>query len=473
MNACRVAAIASSTDEDSTSPSLVTSPLSLVAMAACDEEELVYFCGVASLSGDEEEEEEEVPLVAKKSPRAPATPRRRIEPLKRKRRRAKFARALRGEHRAASQTLVSCTSLCDGSLSRARSALEAGDARRAAGELSRAAKLCESDEDASWTFAALAACACRLGEPYRAIRACEQGAVHGDSAWFSSLRGAAFAQLGRFEEAATWCERAIDGEPLEARVHAHHTLGMCFLGMDAHASAYREFARGFLLGEANDSLVDVGDDLRTQVTKRVLYSPQIADDLALAARRLATSDDASPRLPRVREVASVRDVVDVRECDALVARALEVDRWRTNRHGAHPTRDCAVADLGQVALDLVNRWLESSLLPLATRRFGLDGVYRVHDAFVVYYAADSGHTSLPVHQDQAHVSVSLGLNAARDYDGGGLRFADASNLGTGGDCVDCDQGQAILFASSLHHEALPVTRGRRFVLALFLYADRP
>ena len=68
-------------------------------------------------------------------------------------------------------------------------------------------------------------------------------------------------------------------------------------------------------------------------------------------------------------------------------------------------------------------------------------------------------------------AVTLNLND--DYDGGGVRFAEFS------DDVYCPEaGGALIFSCSLLHEALPVTRGRRFGCFTFLYpqgykADNP
>ena len=62
-------------------------------------------------------------------------------------------------------------------------------------------------------------------------------------------------------------------------------------------------------------------------------------------------------------------------------------------------------------------------------------------------------------------AVSVNLNA-EDFEGGTLRFPEF------GDQRYCAAtGAALVFSSSLLHEALPVTAGRRFVVLGFLSGD--
>jgi predicted 2-oxoglutarate/Fe(II)-dependent dioxygenase YbiX len=64
----------------------------------------------------------------------------------------------------------------------------------------------------------------------------------------------------------------------------------------------------------------------------------------------------------------------------------------------------------------------------------------------------------------AHRRFALSLNLNDDYDGGELCFPEY-----GGGKYRPEKGGAIIFSGSLLHEALPVTRGHRFVLISFLY----
>ena len=86
-----------------------------------------------------------------------------------------------------------------------------------------------------------------------------------------------------------------------------------------------------------------------------------------------------------------------------------------------------------------------------------------------YSAENSGHFS--PHRDNlspatAHRRFALSLNLNDDYDGGQLRFPEF-----GSHLYRPALGEALLFSGSLLHEALPVTRGLRFVLISFLFGE--
>ena len=63
-------------------------------------------------------------------------------------------------------------------------------------------------------------------------------------------------------------------------------------------------------------------------------------------------------------------------------------------------------------------------------------------------------------------AISLNLNSPEDYDGGQVRFPEF-----GGQRYQPDAGAALVFSCSLLHEAVPVTRGRRFGLFTFLHDE--
>lgn len=62
-----------------------------------------------------------------------------------------------------------------------------------------------------------------------------------------------------------------------------------------------------------------------------------------------------------------------------------------------------------------------------------------------------------------HFAMSLNLNKG-EYEGGALRFPEY-----GPDLYSPDSGDAVIFSCSLLHEALPVTKGRRYVLLSFMF----
>lgn len=63
-------------------------------------------------------------------------------------------------------------------------------------------------------------------------------------------------------------------------------------------------------------------------------------------------------------------------------------------------------------------------------------------------------------------AISLNLNSPEDYDGGQVRFPEF-----GCQRYQPNAGAALVFSCSLLHEAVPVTRGRRFGLFTFLHDE--
>ena len=63
------------------------------------------------------------------------------------------------------------------------------------------------------------------------------------------------------------------------------------------------------------------------------------------------------------------------------------------------------------------------------------------------------------------ISFTVGLNDRSEYDGGGTHF----------ECLDrvlhADCGQFTAFPGSLVHAGAPTTRGTRYILVLFVYAE--
>jgi len=175
-------------------------------------------------------------------------------------------------------------------------------------------------------------------------------------------------------------------------------------------------------------------------------------------------------------------------CAAIVAEAeaaaVSAGGWGSARHVSVPTTDIPLASLPG-ALSAFNAVLRDFAAPLAASAFSsllrdwagqsCDGAasggvprLRVHDAFLVRYDAVGGQRSLPMHRDQGQLSLTLSLSLPGvDFDGGGTAFEGA--LEDGG--VGMEQGQLLLFPSELVHGGAAIARGRRYVIAAFLWVD--
>lgn len=114
--------------------------------------------------------------------------------------------------------------------------------------------------------------------------------------------------------------------------------------------------------------------------------------------------------------------------------------------------------------------LRRRLMPMVKRSFQFDAT-RVERLLIgCYDEADGGH--FRPHRDDtvagtAHrrFAVTINLNAD-DYEGGDLRFPEF-----GPRTYRAPTGGAVVFSCSLMHQAMPVTKGRRFALLPFLYDE--
>lgn len=179
-----------------------------------------------------------------------------------------------------------------------------------------------------------------------------------------------------------------------------------------------------------------------------------------------------------------------RDASTLVALAEDhaaAHGWSTKRHRNYPTTDIEVAQCVAPALhNKVRPLVRDKVLPLLAAQYGFaEGELRMRDVFLVKYeAGEQDH--LAAHRDGNLLSFSILLSDPCSYVGGGLRF---HSLGprcescAGARCARCDgvgrvaisvgRGDLTTHCGKLLHEALPVTRGRRFVVVGFVHVDSP
>ena len=154
----------------------------------------------------------------------------------------------------------------------------------------------------------------------------------------------------------------------------------------------------------------------------------------------------------------------MRACEAHAAAA---GGWSTKRHTTVPTTDLEVHAVPAV-LHWFNAVCASALFPLLEERYAPLGVradaVRVSDAFIVRYDA-AAQSSLPVHVDDSHLSLTIALNALGEYDGGGTYFEELGRV------LRPDCGGIVCFPGSLRHGGHTVTRGVRYIIAAFLWVE--
>jgi hypothetical protein len=176
-------------------------------------------------------------------------------------------------------------------------------------------------------------------------------------------------------------------------------------------------------------------------------------------------------------------LIDPKEC-AWVIEQVEAhcatSGWSTARHVQAPTTDVPVSQVSAI-----RGWFDSvlreKLFPMLAARYpyaiGSADELRVMDAFVVRYDARE-QASLPTHQDENTFSFTIALNDRSEYEGGGtafeaLRPADADpDASYEPRVLNADAGGVVTFPGKLRHGGNVVTRGRRYIIPLFIYSDR-
>jgi len=177
-------------------------------------------------------------------------------------------------------------------------------------------------------------------------------------------------------------------------------------------------------------------------------------------------------VPDLLEPALCRTLIDLYEADGGEESGFMRDVGGMTKllvDPAHKVRcDCLIEEpelARQLNLRIMHR-----LVPMIRRAFAFEAS-RVERLIVGCYEAESGG-HFRAHRDNtalgtAHrrFAVTVNLNA-EDYEGGDLRFPEY-----GPRAYRAPTGGAIVFSCSLLHEAMPVTRGRRFAFLPFLYDE--
>lgn len=201
-----------------------------------------------------------------------------------------------------------------------------------------------------------------------------------------------------------------------------------------------------------------------------------------ADRNVLWNDGKDSLLARGAVFKSRGPLLDPADC-AWVIEQVEaqaaITGWTTDRHVQAPTTDIPVS-----SVPAIREWFDESLrtrlFPMVHSRFPYafndPSEMRVLDAFVVRYDARE-QASLPTHQDENTFSFTIALNDRDEYEGGGTRFERLrpvdSPPGTefGETILNADAGGVVAFPGKLRHGGNVVTKGRRYIIPLFLYAD--
>lgn len=234
-----------------------------------------------------------------------------------------------------------------------------------------------------------------------------------------------------------------------------------------------ELGRAFGVAGSLAVLVDSAGRIR-----RLLPAPT-ADEVIAAATMLYRA--TSPVVMRAKApVLLLEEVIDPAFCRTLM------DYWERNDKLANRVG----SSTGNVVNDDVKRRQDVQVDdPILFARLRDCLVRRVTPAMVQAFHADIHVIEAPIvgcydsgvggwfnrHRDNtseltAHrqFALTLNLNGEDDYDGGEVRFAEF-----GRELYRASAGGAVVFSTSLLHEVMPVTRGRRFGIFTFLSNKGP
>jgi alkyl hydroperoxide reductase subunit AhpC len=213
--------------------------------------------------------------------------------------------------------------------------------------------------------------------------------------------------------------------------------------------------------------------LRVRGQFRLTESAAALDALAALAGQPPLPDWAPVvAVPDVFEPALCRQLIDLYEADGGEDSGFMRDVGGITKlllDPAHKVRRDLVIEDGELSRQL-NLRIVHRLLPMVKRAFQYEAT-RIERLLVGCYEAQTGGHFRPHRDDTAlgtahrRFAVTINLNA-EEYEGGDLNFPEY-----GPRTYRAPSGGAIVFSCSLLHQAMPVTKGRRFCFLPFLYDD--
>jgi len=233
------------------------------------------------------------------------------------------------------------------------------------------------------------------------------------------------------------------------------------VGSQGAAKSYRPF---WLLLDSN---------MRVVSSAPIQDGPRIFADLSvLMAREPEQTYAPVLSVPRVLEPALCRRLIDLYERQGgYESGFMRQDGGQTVGKIDHSFKRRADSDIDDQELrDLLGKRIRQRLVPEIQRAFQFKAT-RIERWIVACYDADSGGFFRP-HRDNttsgtAHRQFACTINLnADEFEGGELRFPEY-----GPRSYRAPTGGAVVFSCSLLHEALPVTRGKRYAFLPFLYDD--
>lgn len=134
--------------------------------------------------------------------------------------------------------------------------------------------------------------------------------------------------------------------------------------------------------------------------------------------------------------------------------------WMKNRHPLYPTNDLPIEKIGNISSFILHSF--ENIIEKIKKYYCLNEthLFEIDDLFIVKYDINL-QTSLEEHTDQSDLTVNILLNNSNDFEGGGTQFDDDI-------IIKLNQGDMLIHSGNVKHSGLPITKGKRYLLVLFL-----
>ena len=158
-----------------------------------------------------------------------------------------------------------------------------------------------------------------------------------------------------------------------------------------------------------------------------------------------------------------------------LSKKIKFEQSQVGSHGGSVDYDKRNSKTGWMNYSLETQWLYEKIFNAACNNiWGLD-VTGTHDSIqytiypaeteTMYYGA---HRDLGPGQFWRKVSMTIQLTDPDEFEGGGLQVEDPGGNNEWVDTPHNDRGDMIMFPSFMRHQALPVTKGTRKCLVIWI-----
>lgn len=161
----------------------------------------------------------------------------------------------------------------------------------------------------------------------------------------------------------------------------------------------------------------------------------------------------------------LKNFIPKNKCDEILKEGItyaQNNKWTTKRHDNYPTTDNEVTKKWKSHTYLKKR-VDDVVFPKIAEMYNMDEKQlHIKELFLVKYE-DTKQNKLDAHEDGNEFSFVLALNSPNEYEGGGTHFVKQKKT------IKLNKGDCLVFCGQNKHQGVAVTKGKRFILAGFIY----